>query len=143
HLMLDAQALVRAIGVNSDIPHSLFLGAGASISSGVPSANACLWEWKRRLFLSTNPDLEGHLGDAASPSTRDRVQRWIDQQPDFPSLDSPHEYGKFAELCFPIPEDRRRFFDQITRKAEPYLGYAVLALLADARVVRSLWTTNF
>lgn len=142
-LMLDVQAFVRAVGVNSDLPHTLFLGAGASISSGVPSASACMWEWKRRIFLSANPELEAHIGDGASPTTRERIQRWIDQQAQLPAEGDEHEYGHLAELCFPIADDRRRFFDRLTRSAQPYLGYLVLGLLADARVVRSVWTTNF
>ena len=57
-LSLSLDAFVRSIGVRRTIPHALFLGAGASVSSGVPSAQACIWEWKRNLFLTNNPGVE-------------------------------------------------------------------------------------
>ena len=47
-LILPLDAFVRAIGVNRGTQHALFLGAGASITSGIPSAWTCIWEWKRK-----------------------------------------------------------------------------------------------
>jgi hypothetical protein len=47
-LFLSLDAFVRSVGVRRNTPHALFLGAGASVSSGLPSAQACIWEWKRR-----------------------------------------------------------------------------------------------
>ena len=44
-LILTLDAFVRAIGVNRGVPHALFLGAGASVTSAVPSAGTCIWEW--------------------------------------------------------------------------------------------------
>jgi hypothetical protein len=41
-LSLSLDAFVRSIGVRRTIPYALFLGAGASVSSGVPSAQACI-----------------------------------------------------------------------------------------------------
>ncbi|MEW8309267.1 MAG: hypothetical protein G8D88_19260 [gamma proteobacterium symbiont of Ctena orbiculata] len=57
-LSLSLDAFIRSIEVKSNIPHALFIGAGASISSGIPSAQKCIWEWKRSIFLSNNPGLE-------------------------------------------------------------------------------------
>ena len=39
-LSLSLDAFVRSVGVRRNTPHALFLGAGASISSGVPSAQS-------------------------------------------------------------------------------------------------------
>lgn len=39
---LPLDALVRSIGVNRGTPFVFFLGAGASISSGVRSAQMCI-----------------------------------------------------------------------------------------------------
>jgi hypothetical protein len=46
-------AFIRSIDINKKRPICLLLGAGASISSGMPSAERCIWEWKREIFLCT------------------------------------------------------------------------------------------
>ncbi|GEP89647.1 hypothetical protein CTE07_12920 [Chitinophaga terrae (ex Kim and Jung 2007)] len=46
NIYLDVTQFVRAVGVNKTSSHSIFIGAGASISSGVKSAYDCVWEWK-------------------------------------------------------------------------------------------------
>jgi hypothetical protein len=51
-LVLSLDALIRSIGVRRANPFAFFLGAGASTSSGIPSAQRCIWEWKRRIFLT-------------------------------------------------------------------------------------------
>src|SRR5438552_3230587 len=62
-LILPLDAFVRSVGINKSTPHLLFLGAGASVSSGVPSAERCIWEWKRRIFLTRNPGLEEQFSE--------------------------------------------------------------------------------
>ena len=59
---IPLDAFVRSISINRDTPHRLFLGAGASVSSGIPSAEKCIMEWKGRLFTSANPGLEKEVG---------------------------------------------------------------------------------
>jgi len=141
--LLPADACVRAVAVNIDTPHALFIGAGASISSGVPSVTTCVWEWKRSLFLTQNPALASQFEDISSPAAQERVQRWLDSQGIYPELGSAAEYSKFAELCYPIAQDRRQYFYTLTQRAAPHLGYHMAALLAKAGVLRSVWTTNF
>ncbi|AXQ21623.1 hypothetical protein BEN71_05880 [Acinetobacter wuhouensis] len=48
-------AFIRSIDINKKRPICLLLGAGASISSGMPSAERCIWEWKREIFITKNP----------------------------------------------------------------------------------------
>ena len=66
--ILSMDAFVRSIGIRRTTPHAFFLGAGASVSSGVPSAEACIWEWKRELFLTNNPGLEEQFSESSLPS---------------------------------------------------------------------------
>ena len=40
-IVFPLDALIRSIGVNKAAPHLFFLGSGASVSSGVPSAECC------------------------------------------------------------------------------------------------------
>jgi hypothetical protein len=141
--ILTFDAFVRAVAVNRSSPHALFLGAGASISSGVKSAGECIWEWKRQIFASKNPELSSQLGDFSLDSVRLKVQRWLDEQDVYPPFNSNEEYGFYAEQCYPLKEDRRRFFQELSLGVDPHVGYRVLSLLAEADVITSVWTTNF
>jgi len=141
--LLGLDALVRSIGINKGTPIALFLGAGASITSGVPSAANCIWEWKRSIFLTNNPGLETQFSELSLPSVRQKIQRWLDVQGRYPARESPDEYGFYIQECFPIADDRRAFFREKIRSAIPHYGYRILVKLAEAGLVRSVWTPNF
>jgi NAD-dependent SIR2 family protein deacetylase len=143
NLVLDAAQFVRAINVNKNSRHSFFLGAGASISSGVKSAYDCIWEWKRQIFISSNPGLEELFPDASSLAARNRIQTWLDSQNKYPKLDSSGEYTFYANEAYPIPSTRKSFFQGISKDAKPSPGYHILCLLARERIVQKIWTTNF
>ena len=140
--VLEFDAFVRAVAVNRNTAYAMFLGAGASISSGVKSAADCIWEWKRQIFLTKNPGLRSQISDFMLPAVREKIQNSLEDTGNVPeSLDQ--EYSYFAEKCFPLAEDRRRFFQDLCHKAEPFVGYRVLALLAESEIIKSTWTTNF
>ena len=140
---LELDALVRSIAVSHTIPHALFLGAGSSISSGIPSAQRCIWEWKRTIFLSNNPGCESQFAELSLLSTQDKIQRWLDKKGGFPPADSPEEYAFYIEKCYPVAQHRRVFFQEYVQKARPHLGYRLLCLLAESGLMHSVWTTNF
>ncbi|WP_395646284.1 SIR2 family protein [Terricaulis sp.] len=140
---LTLDALVRSLGVRKGTPHTLFIGAGASVSSGVPSADACIWEWKRNLFLTNNPGLEEQFRELSLPSVRQRIQQWLDKQGTFPCEGSPGEYGFYIRACFPIADDRRAYFQTRSRGARPHIGYRLLCHLAQEDIIRSVWSPNF
>ncbi|MCY4574462.1 MAG: SIR2 family protein [Gemmatimonadetes bacterium] len=142
-LLLSLDAFVRSIGIRRTAPLSVFLGAGASISSGIPSAQTCIWEWKRSIFLTNNPGLEDQFAEISLPGIRRRIQQWLDAQGHFPPDGSPDEYAFFIQQCFPIPEDRRGYFQNIVRNARPHVGYQLLCHLAEANLIQSVWSTNF
>jgi SIR2-like domain len=140
---LPLDAFIRSIGVNRAVPHALFLGAGASISSGMPSAQMCIWEWKRNIFLTNNVGLESQFSELSLASVRRRIQRWLDRQGIYPQDRAADEYGVYIEACFPIADSRRSFFQEKVRKSSPHIGYQLLGLLASQSIVKSVWTTNF
>jgi hypothetical protein len=140
---LNLDAFIRAVAVNRNAPHALLLGAGASITSGVPSANACIWDWKRRIFLTKNPGLESQFREFSLPSVQQKVQRWLDDQRIYPQAYSDMEYGFYVEQCYPLKDDRRQYFQNLAERAEPHVGYRILALLAEAGLISSTWTCNF
>ena len=57
-IYLDFDAFLRSIKQNLDGSFGVLLGAGASISSGIQSANDCIWDWKASIYhclLYTSP----------------------------------------------------------------------------------------
>lgn len=142
-LNLELAQFIRAVGVNKNSPHSIFIGAGASISSGIKSAYDCLWEWKRQIFISSNPGLEKIFPDGSSQASRIKIQNWIDSQGKYPKMDSREEYTFYANEAFPIPSTRKSFFQNISKDAKPSAGYHLLCLLARDRIIQRIWTTNF
>lgn len=142
-MMLQLDAFIRSIGVKRTTPHSIFLGAGASVSSGIPSAQTCIWEWKRNIFLTNNPGLEEQFSELSLPCIQQRIQGWLDRQGSFPRENSTEEYGIYIEHCFPIAADRTVYFQEKVRNAKPHIGYRLLCHLAEAGLARSVWSTNF
>lgn len=140
---LPLDAFIRSIAVNSKVGHMLLLGAGASISSHVPSASNCIWQWKRSIFLSNHPGVEQSFDELSLPSVQERIQRWLDTQPGFPPAGSTDEYGFYIARCYPVADDRRAFFQRLVQAARPSAGYRLAACLAQANIIRSVWTTNF
>lgn len=141
--VIELDALIRSIGINRGTSHALLLGAGASITSGVPSAAGCIWEWKRSIFLTRNPGLEAQFAELSLPAVRSKIQRWLDAQKTYPVDEAPEEYGVYIQACFPIADDRRAFFQEKVRQAVPHIGYRLAVKLAEAGVVQSVWTPNF
>jgi len=142
-IVLSLDAFVRSIGVRRSTPFAMFLGAGASTTSGVPSAQMCVWEWKRQIFLTNNPGVEDQFTELSLEGVRRKIQKWLDRQGSYPPEGSPEEYGFYIKQCFPISDDRRAFFQQKVLEARPHIGYRLLCHLAEADLVRSVWSTNF
>jgi NAD-dependent SIR2 family protein deacetylase len=140
---LSLDAFIRAVGVNRGVRHAFFLGAGTSISSGIPSASRCIWNWKRDIFVTNNPGMEEQFRELSLRSVQERIQRWLDQQQQFPKEDAADEYAFYANRCYPIADDRRQFFENLASGKKPHIGYQLLPLLAEAGLLRSIWTTNF
>ena len=117
---LSVDAFVRSLAVNRGHPVCLLLGAGASISSGMPTAQRCIWEWKQDIFVTNNPTLRESVGELSLPGTRQRIQRWLDQRGRYPAADGPEEYSFYAKECYPTGQDRRRFFQSYVTQPKPY-----------------------
>lgn len=140
---LSLDEFVRSFKVNRGTQYALFLGAGSSISSGVHSAEQCIWDWKRSIFLSHHPGLEKQFGELSLTGVRERIQDWLDGTGEHPRQGDEAEYGTYIKKCYPIEQDRRRYFDGMIRGIQPHFGYRLLCFLAELRMVRSVWTTNF
>lgn len=140
---MPIDAFIRSIAINSGRPICLLIGAGASISSGMPSAQRCIWEWKRDIFITNNPSLRDAVGELSLPGTKQTIQQWLDQRGCYPPRDSLIEYAFYAKECYPTQQDRRKFFQSYVEKSTPHIGYSLLPILTRRGLIRTAWTTNF
>lgn len=143
NITLEYDAFLRSFKRNIDVPYSFLLGAGASISSGVQSACDCIWEWKKDIYISKNVNSSEFYKNYKDSAVRKSIQKWLDNNGNYPPLDSPEEYSFYAENAYIIPEDRRKYFFSLIEGKEPYIGYKLLCLLAEYNIVKAVWTTNF
>lgn len=141
--VLPLDAFLRSVALNPNARYAVFLGAGASVASGIPDAVTCIWQWKRAIFLSNNVGCREYELDLSRPEVRALIQAWLDTQGIYPPDESPDEYCVYVEACYPIEDDRRLYFQQLAKQAEPSVGYYWLCRLATVGLVRSIWTTNF
>ena len=95
-LVLSLDAFVRSVGVQRP-PFAFFLGAGASTTSGIPSAEMCIWEWKREIFLTNNPGLEDQFSELSLEGVRRKIQHWLDRQGGYPKERASEEYGFYIK----------------------------------------------
>jgi hypothetical protein len=109
----------------------------------MPTAQRCIWEWKREIFITRNPTLKDAVGEISLQGTRRRIQQWLDQSREFPEEGCPEEYAAYAERCFPTEQSRRSFFANYVRAAAPHTGYQLLAIFGAHNRVSTIWTTNF
>ncbi len=140
---LQLDEFLRSLKQNIDMPHSLLLGAGASIESGVQSATECIWDWKKEIYLSQNPGAIGNYSNSKLEIVRQVIQKWIDSQNGYPALNSDEEYSFFAEKAYPLAEDRCKYFQHLVSTHDPSLGYHIISMLAKKNIIKCVWTTNF
>ena len=129
---IDLPELSRILALRSRRV-SLLLGAGASVSSGLPSAGGLIWEFKRSLYataLNIHPRL---VGGVADPSVRERLQTHFDAQGGLPGLGDPAEYSYYFERAYPHADDRRLFIARRLEGATPNYGYLCLGVLLASR----------
>ncbi|MDD2362160.1 MAG: SIR2 family protein [Oscillospiraceae bacterium] len=141
--ILGFDEFLRSLKQNKDSAHSMLLGAGASIESGIPSAMDCIWDWKRDIYISRNPSMATQCKNIKLDSVKNIVQNWLDSQTTYPPLWDAKEYTYYAEAAYRIPSDRKRYFSSIVNGKSPSLGYDIIAFLSKKEMIKSVWTTNF
>ncbi len=79
NIILKLDQFVRSFEINKDQSFSLLLGAGASISSDIPSAYDCIWNWKQRIYISQTGEDLGNA-DFKSENVKLFIQQWLDNE---------------------------------------------------------------
>lgn len=100
---------------------TLFLGAGASISSGIKSAGRMIEEWRASFT-------EMHGEDAL------KTKVWYNQS---------NEYSELFEALYDQPTQRREFIENCIVNSTPSWGYVYLVNLLKNKTFNTIFTTNF
>ena len=112
---------------NDTVPNfSLLLGAGASATSGVRTAQDMIEEWRTLLFNRAHSN-DGYL-------------KWLEAQPWFEHDD---EYCILFETIYDQPSQRRVYVEECVKDAHPNWGYVYLTNLLSNRFFDVVFTTNF
>jgi Tfp pilus assembly protein PilF len=117
-----------------DVHYVLWLGAGCSVTSGIPAAGSLVRDqWLPRLHARkriTSPDVEA----------------WAEHAfPGYSADDAASFYGVVMEALFPIDDDRQRETERLCDGQSPGFGYGVLAALMSRvdGIFSTTITTNF
>ena len=95
-----------------------FLGAGCSISSGVPGAAALVNSWLPRL-------------KTRETGSDDDWQTWATTKfPEFDPDNAAKSYGAVMDELFPLSYERQQEVERITSNCDPAIGYALFSVLA-------------
>ena len=85
------------------------LGAGASVSSGLPTAGTLIWDLERQIYCNANRISASRFQDLDDPSFQNEVQAYFASQPGTPELWANDEYSYYFERYLPDESDRHRF----------------------------------
>ncbi|MEM8510503.1 MAG: SIR2 family protein [Bacteroidota bacterium] len=142
-MVLKFDEFLRSVSISKDSSYTILLGAGCSISSDIQSAYDCIWEWKKIIYKSNNPNVKEWIENYKNPKVQDVIQTWLDNQGNYIAVNDEDEYSFYAKKCFPIDENRRQYFQKICANKKPAIGYRMLPLLVKQGMLDSVWTTNF
>ena len=125
-------------------PHIMWLlGAGASVTAGLPTAYTLTWEFKRQLYCTAHhlpPTRFPNLNEKAFQS---RVQSHFNASAGYPTEGDIEEYPFYFHRYLPNEGDRRRYLDGRLAGIKPSYGHLCLAALMALGKVEVVWTTNF
>ena len=136
---IDKDTFLRSFKVLSNQSYDLFLGAGASISSGIHSGSDLIWQFKREL-LSVSGKINGKkFQDLKVESNKKIIQSHFAEED--AKVTNPYSY--YFEKCYPDPLVRQEFLSNLVRDKKPSIGFMCLSALVEEKKVNTVWTTNF
>ncbi|API60389.1 SIR2 family protein [Tardibacter chloracetimidivorans] len=81
------------------------LGAGASVSAGIPSAWDMIWQFKQTLFVAQRKASPQSVADLGNPAIRALLDSHIASSERLPSPGSPDEYAALFEATYPVERE--------------------------------------
>lgn len=124
--ILPQEQVLRLVAQADPREFTLFLGAGASRSSGVILASEMIKEWRELAFREQAGDED--------------FESWCERQPWFRS---PTEYSDLFESVYPDERARQIYIEPKIEAAFPGWGYLYLANIVRSGRFNVILTTNF
>ncbi len=120
------------------------VGAGVSLSAGVPTAWDMIYDFKRTIYAQVKR-IEITDLDASDPDVQLRLDAYFATQTGYLQPGEPDEYAVLFEKVHPDPAGRQRKIAQMLDDADPRpnLGHVILAVMWQLQLVHVVWTTNF
>jgi len=136
---IDKDTFLRSFKVLSKQSFDLFLGAGASISSGIHSGSDLVLQFKREL-LSVSGKINGKkFQDLKVESNKKIIQSYFAEE----DARIPNQYSYYFEKCYPDALVRQEFLSSLVRDKKPSIGFMCLSALVGQKKLSTVWTTNF
>ena len=140
--------LVNYVGKNptSHPNYSIFLGAGASVSSGISSGGHLVHNWRKEIYEQYHGDYyEGlasnHKENLEEEAKARAIGYLISEQGHW--YNPQNEYSSLFERKFDLPSQRRRFVENLVDEKLPSIGYLHLITLINNYYFNTIFTTNF
>ncbi|HQE54280.1 SIR2 family protein [Tenuifilum sp.] len=136
---IDKDTFLRGFKVLSNQSFDLFLGAGASISSGIHSGSDLVWHFKREL-LSVSGKINGKkFQDLKVEANKKVIQSYFAEE----DAKVTNHYSYYFEKCYPDPLVRQEFLTNLIKDKKPSIGFMCLSALVSKQKINTVWTTNF
>jgi NAD-dependent SIR2 family protein deacetylase len=120
------------------------VGAGVSLSAGVPTAWDMIYDFKCILYAQAKR-IEVTELDASDPDVRLRLDTFFAALDGYPPPGDPAEYAVLFEKVHPDAVGRQRKIAEMLEDANPRpnLGHMILAVMWQLQMLHVVWTTNF
>lgn len=129
--------LARFIKRSSDYPsYSIFLGAGASVTSGIATGGQLVKQWRDEIFREVYTGAEDKIHNEEDIKNYLAKYQGVWYNPQ-------NEYSSLFERKFDLPSQRRRFVESIVDNKIPSIGYYYLINLVNEKAFNTIFTTNF
>lgn len=137
---IDKDTFLRSFKVLSNQSFDLLLGAGASISSGIPSGSDLVWHFKREILSSSGKINGKKFQDLKIEDNKKIIQSYFAEKGESHIV---NPYSHYFNECYPDPLVRKDFLTSLVRDKKPSVGFMCLSAMIEQQKINTVWTTNF
>lgn len=127
-----------------ECPYTLFLGAGASVTSGIKAVGSLIEDWRKEVFcaaIGATPPLPAEKMPDYQVWLETEYPEWLENEGREQSSTS--EYGTLMQCMGRTRPERQMVVEKIIDGKKPSPGYYFLAGLMTKRYFDRVLTTNF
>ena len=125
--------------ISNDCPYTLFLGAGASVSSGIPSAKKMIRNWQELLYKEQR-NLSRIIDEDFENWLKHEYPEWRNEKG---SQYAESDYSLLFGHFYQQPKERQLYIEREMEGKKPTFGYLYLAGLIAANRFNRILTSNF